>query len=42
MILNPWDVQSKHIHTVDGIASSMYAADCRGGERIVCADRRKQ
>lgn len=31
MILNPWDVQSKHIHTVDGIASSMYAAECRWG-----------
>ena len=31
MILNPWDVQSKHIHTTDGIASSMYAADCRWG-----------
>lgn len=31
MVLNPWDVQSKHIHTTDGIASSMYAADCRWG-----------
>ena len=30
-ILNPWDVQSKHIHTVDGKASTLYAGDCRYG-----------
>lgn len=37
MILNPWDVQSKHIHTVDGKASTLYAGDCRygGGEIYV-------
>jgi len=38
-ILNPWDVQSKHIHTVDGKASTLYAGDCRwGGWRSLCAD----
>lgn len=31
MILNPWDVQSKHIHTPDGIASALYCAECRWG-----------
>lgn len=31
MILNPWDVQSKQIHTTDGIASTLYAGMCRWG-----------
>lgn len=37
MILNPWDIQSKHIHTADGMASSLYAGECRygGGEMYV-------
>ena len=35
--LNSWDVQSKHIQTEDGIAESLYAAECRygGGESYV-------
>lgn len=35
--LNPWDVQSKHIQPEDGIAESLYAAECRygGGESYV-------
>lgn len=37
MILNQWDVQSKHIHTTDGVASPLYAGECRygGGEMYV-------
>ena len=37
MILNPWDVQSKHIHILDGKASALYAGECRygGGECYV-------
>lgn len=33
-ILNPWDVQSKHIHQIDGISSALYSGECRcgGGE----------
>ena len=31
MILNPWDVQSKQIHTTDGVASTLYAGTCRWG-----------
>lgn len=31
MILNPWDVQSKHIHTTDGICSTLYAGECSWG-----------
>ena len=30
-ILNPWDVQSKHVHDPNGIASPLYAGECRGG-----------
>ena len=39
MILNPWDVQSKHIHSIDGVASPLYAGECRygGGEIYVLA-----
>ena len=35
--LNPWDVQSKHIQTPDGVAESLYAGECRygGGESYV-------
>lgn len=35
--LNPWDVQSKHIQPEDGVAESLYAAECRygGGESYV-------
>jgi len=35
--LNPWDIQSKHIQPEDGIAESLYAAECRygGGESYV-------
>lgn len=35
--LNPWDVQSKHIQSEDGVAESLYAAECRygGGESYV-------
>ena len=37
MILNPWDVQSKHINTTDGVAPPLYAGECRwaGGEIYV-------
>ena len=37
MILNPWDVQSKHIHTTDGVSSPLYAGECRygGGELYI-------
>lgn len=37
MILNPWDVQSKHIHTDDGIMSALYSGECcwGGGEAYV-------
>ena len=40
MILNPWDVQSKHIHTVDGISSPLYSGECRygGGEMYLMQD----
>lgn len=39
MILNPWDVQSKHIHSADGVSSPLYAGECRygGGEMYVLA-----
>ena len=35
--LNPWDVQSKHIQTEDGVAESLYSGECRygGGESYV-------
>lgn len=35
--LNPWDVQSKHIQTEDGVAESLYSGECRygGGEAYV-------
>ena len=29
--LNPWDIQSKHIQSEDGVAESLYAGECRGG-----------
>ena len=34
---NSWDVQSKHIQSVDGIAESLYSGGCRygGGEAYV-------
>lgn len=36
--LNPWDIQSKHIVTPDGISEALYAGECRwaGGEHYVC------
>ena len=35
--LNPWDVQSKHIQSKNGVAESLYAGECRygGGESYV-------
>ena len=35
--LNPWDVQSKHIQSPDGIAEALYSGECRygGGESYV-------
>lgn len=35
--LNPWDIQSKHIVTPDGISEALYAGECRwaGGEHYV-------
>lgn len=35
--LNPWDVQSKHIQTEDGVMESLYSGECRygGGEAYV-------
>lgn len=37
MNLNPWDVQSKQIHTADGVAPTLYSGECRwgGGELYV-------
>lgn len=37
MILNPWDVQSKHIHLTAGVASALYSGECSwgGGEMYV-------
>ena len=29
--LNPWDVQSKHIQSENGIAEALYSGECRGG-----------
>ena len=36
--LNPWDVQSKHVMDVNGVAEALYAGECRygGGEAYVC------
>ena len=25
MVLNSWDIQCKHIHTVDGVSSALYS-----------------
>ena len=38
--LNPWDVQSKHIQTKDGVAESLYSGECRygGGESYVMTE----
>jgi hypothetical protein len=35
--LNPWDVQSKHIQTENGVAEAIYSGECRygGGESYV-------
>lgn len=37
-IMNPWDIQSKHIMSTDGISSALYAGECRwgGGEAYIC------
>ena len=42
--LNPWDVQSKHIQPEDGVAESLYAAECRygGGESYVMQNQTYQ
>ena len=39
--LNPWDVQSKHIQTGDGVAEALYSGECRygGGESYVMDER---
>ena len=36
-VLNPWDVESKQVHDPSGIASCLYAGECRwgGGECYV-------
>ena len=41
--LNSWDVQSKHIQPEDGIAESLYAAECRygGGESYVLQNQKE-
>lgn len=43
-ILNPWDVQSKHIHQIDGIASALYSGECRwgGGEIYIMIPKDEQ
>ena len=37
MNLTPWDVQSKHIYTTDGVAPPLYSGECRygGGEAYI-------
>ena len=37
MNLTPWDVQSKQIYTIDGIAPPLYSGECRygGGEMYI-------
>lgn len=37
MVLNPWDVQSKHIYSTEGSAPPLYAGECRwgGGETYI-------
>ena len=39
--LNPWDVQSKHIQSENGIAESLYSGECRygGGESYVMQNK---
>ena len=39
--LNPWDVQSKHIQTEDGVAEALYSGECRygGGESYVMQEK---
>lgn len=36
--LNPWDIQSKHVFSIDGVCEALYAGECRygGGEHYVC------
>lgn len=36
--MNPWDVESKHILSIDGISGALYSGECRwaGGEAYVC------
>ena len=29
--LNPWDVQSKHVMDIYGVAEALYAGECRYG-----------
>ena len=29
--LNPWDVQSKHVQSQNGVAEALYSGECRGG-----------
>jgi len=41
--LNPWDIQSKHIVTPNGISEALYAGECRwaGGEHYVLYERKQ-
>lgn len=43
MNLTPWDVQSKQIHTTDGVVPPLYSGECRygGGEAYILATERK-
>lgn len=40
--LNPWDVQSKHIQSSDGVAEPLYSGECRygGGESYVLEEKK--
>ena len=40
MILNPWDVQSKRIHTTDGIVSTLNSGERRwgGGDEYILVE----
>ncbi len=39
--LNQWDIQSKHVFSIDGICEALYAGECRygGGEHYVVYER---
>ena len=44
MNLTPWDVQSKHIYTIDGVAPPLYSGECRygGGEAYILVVRKNR